>query len=104
MIGQRRFAMDISNVCFSDTYERLIQKRLKELETEFGSGPESGEQSKKEQDLLTKLSCLLGKEHAFLLREYADLIALRNDTDAEWFYRKGFDDSLEIATDYAIYS
>lgn len=96
--------MNRPNSCFSNTDEHLFKKRVRELEAEFESGPDHAELTKKEKDLIARMSCLLGMEHANLLREYADLIASRKDADAEWFYRKGFDDSLEIAIEYAIFS
>ena len=96
--------MNKSNVCFSDTNAHRIKKRLAELETEYISGPEHAEFSKKEKELISELSNRLGKDYARLLREYTELLTLRNDADAAWFYRKGFDDSLEYATEYAIYS
>jgi hypothetical protein len=101
---KRGFTMNNSRVIFSDTNAHLIKKRLEELEMDYISDPVHAECSKKEVELIAELSRLLGKEHIALLQEYANLITLRNDSDAEWFYRKGFNDSLLYATEYAVFS
>lgn len=96
--------MNSSNICFSNACAYSLKNRVQELETDFESDPDRAYQTKRKNDLMKKISSLLGKEHAELLQEYTEVVTLRSDADAESFYRKGFDDALTFATEYAIYS
>ena len=96
--------MNGSDICFSNTCAYSPKDRVQELESDFESDPNRASQAKKQKDLMAKILSVLGKEHAGLLKEYTALIMQRSDTDAESFYKQGFDDALMFATDYAIFS
>ncbi|HEX3025648.1 MAG TPA: hypothetical protein VHR42_00235 [Clostridia bacterium] len=75
----------------SDT---LLEKRLNELEREYDSKRDPVNDLRLEE-LNFYLSGLLGRNSLHYLREYADLLIARYNTDAGWFYNKGYEDAFK---------
>ncbi|HEX3027104.1 MAG TPA: hypothetical protein VHR42_07750 [Clostridia bacterium] len=68
------------------------EKRLNELEREYDSKRDPVNDLRLEE-LNFYLSGLLGRNNLHYLREYADLLIARYNTDAGWFYNKGYEDA-----------
>lgn len=71
------------------------EKRLNELEREYDSKRDPANDLRLEE-LNFYLSGLLGRNNLHYLREYADLLIARYNTDAGWFYNKGYEDARRL--------
>lgn len=69
-----------------------LEQRLTELEREYDSKRDPVNDLRLEE-LNFYLSGLLGRNNLHYLREYADLLIARYNTDPGWFYQKGYEDA-----------